>query len=298
MILKGSQRGGGGQLGLHLIRTDENDHVEVFQIRGFIGNNVVDALREAYALSRGTKCEKYLYSLSLSPPQEETVPISVFEGAINEIEDRLGLKGLPRIVVFHEKAGRRHCHCVWSRINPETMTGTTISFDRLKLRETSRKLYLENNWKMPPGLTDSEARNPLNFSREEWQQALRAQRDPTAVKKIFQDCWGTSDSLKAFQHSLEMRGFYLAQGDRRGHVAVDIKGEVYPISRWTGINAKDVRHRLGDPEELRTVTETQQFIGEKVSAKLTSFHQELAGEFAAAMGNLQEKRRQLVSRQR
>ncbi|WP_313523534.1 hypothetical protein [Shinella sp.] len=71
---------------------------------------------------------------------------------------------------------------------------------------------------------------------------LRAQRDPTAVKKTFQDCWGTSDSLKAFQHSLEMRGFYLAQGDRRGHVAVDIKGEVYPISRWTGINAKDVRH--------------------------------------------------------
>jgi hypothetical protein len=36
MILKASQRGGAKQLGLHLLRTDENEHVELHEIRGFL----------------------------------------------------------------------------------------------------------------------------------------------------------------------------------------------------------------------------------------------------------------------
>ncbi len=55
MILKGNQRGGATAMGLHLLRTDENDHVEVHQIRGFVARDVVDALREAQAVSRGTR---------------------------------------------------------------------------------------------------------------------------------------------------------------------------------------------------------------------------------------------------
>jgi hypothetical protein len=36
MILKGSQRGGGQALGLHLLKTTENEHVEAHEIRGFV----------------------------------------------------------------------------------------------------------------------------------------------------------------------------------------------------------------------------------------------------------------------
>ena len=41
MILKGSQRGGAKQLGLHLLKTVENEHVEFHDVRGFMTDDVV-----------------------------------------------------------------------------------------------------------------------------------------------------------------------------------------------------------------------------------------------------------------
>jgi hypothetical protein len=122
MILKASQRSGAKQLGTHLLRTDENEHVELHEISGFVSETLQGAMSEAYALSKGTKCKQFLFSVSLSPPANESVRVEVFEKAVNEIEERLGLKGQPRIIVFHEKEGRRHAHAVWSRIDSETMT--------------------------------------------------------------------------------------------------------------------------------------------------------------------------------
>ncbi len=91
MILKGSQRGGGKQLALHLLNTRDNEHVEVHEIRGFVSNDVVGALKEAYATSRGTKCTQFLFSVSLSPPPQERVAVETFEDAIRRIDERNNL---------------------------------------------------------------------------------------------------------------------------------------------------------------------------------------------------------------
>ena len=107
MILKASQRAGAKQLALHLMRLDENEHVEVHEVRGFASDNVMGALREAYAISRATRCKQYLFSVSISPPEIEKVSVATFERAIDEIESRMGLTGQPRLIVFHEKNGRR-----------------------------------------------------------------------------------------------------------------------------------------------------------------------------------------------
>ena len=170
MILKGSQRSGAKQLGLHLLKTEENEHVELHEIRGFISDDVIGALREAEAIAKGTKCRQYLFSVSLNPPQTENVRIETFEQAIRSIEERNGLTDQPRVIIFHEKEGRRHAHAVWSRIDAETMTAKPMSFYKNKLQEVSRQLYLENGWKMPRGLVDSKERDPRNFSLAEWQQ--------------------------------------------------------------------------------------------------------------------------------
>lgn len=298
MILKGSQRSGAKQLGLHLLRMDENDHVEVHEIRGFVSNNVVNALREAFAVSRGTKCKQFLFSLSLNPPLAENVPISVFEAAIEETEKRLGLSGQPRVIVFHEKQGRRHAHCVWSRIDPRTLRAVNMSHFKTKLRDMSRQLFLENGWKMPRGYMNSEEANPLNFSLTEWQQAKRIGRDPQKIKAMFQECWAVSDSLKSFSNALAARGYYLAQGDRRGFVAVDWTGEVYSLSRWTDAKAKDLKAKLGDQADLDTVAEVSEAIAIKVASKLTGFSADAKLEFDAARLALKARRDDLVLRQR
>lgn len=298
MILKGSQRGGAAQLGLHLMNTETNDQVEVFEIRGFVGTNLVDALREAYAVSRGTRCDKFLYSLSLSPPQGKIVSVATFENAINEIEKTLGLKGHARVIVFHEKEGRRHAHCVWSRINPKTLTAQPISHDRLKLREISRRLYLQHGWKPPKGLVNEEEANPLNYSRAEWREAMRARRDPLKIKKVIKDCWAISDSLSAFQGSLEERGYFLAKGDRRGHVIIDCRGDVFSLSRWLEKGAAELRAKLGHSDELESVETVQAKISEKVSSKVDGFVAEVRAEFENAINGLAVKKKLLVSRHR
>lgn len=298
MILKGSQRAGGKALAVHLLRTDENDHVHVHQVRGFIKSNVHDAFREAYAVSRGTKCKQFLFSLSLSPPPDESVPVSVFEKAIDKIEMRLGLNGQPRAIVFHEKDGRRHAHCVWSRIDAKTMRAVPVSHFKLKLVELSRELYLEHGWKMPRGLTKTDESNPLNFTLKEWQQAKRVERDPKRVKQIFQDCWAISHSLSAFQSALEARGYYLARGDRRGLVAIDWQGEVYSVSRWCGVRAKQVSDRFSDLSHLRSVDEVKGELGQKVAEKEKVMASEVAVQVRHAQDTLKEKRNALVAMQR
>lgn len=55
MVLKGSQRGGGQNLAVHLMRTDDNEHVRIHELRGFASDNLRDAFKETEAISRGTK---------------------------------------------------------------------------------------------------------------------------------------------------------------------------------------------------------------------------------------------------
>jgi len=140
LILKGSQRGGGQDLAVHLMRTDQNEHVRLHETRGFMSDDLRGAFKEAEAISRATKCRQFLFSLSLSPPEREKVPVDVFEQAIERIEARLGLEGQPRAIVFHEKEGRRHAHCVWSRIDVESMTARPLSYFKRKLVGISREL--------------------------------------------------------------------------------------------------------------------------------------------------------------
>ena len=72
MILVGNPRGGGRDLAQHLMKT-ENERVEVAQLHGFIAGDLDGAFRETYAISRGTRCQQYLFSMSLNPPKDAAV---------------------------------------------------------------------------------------------------------------------------------------------------------------------------------------------------------------------------------
>lgn len=274
MILKASQRGGGKALGLHLINAEQNEHVEIHEVRGFMAESVLGAFKEAQALASGTRCKQYLFSVSLNPPEGENVRPEIFEGAIAAIESKLGLEGQPRVVVFHEKEGRRHAHAVWSRIDADTMTAKQLSFFKSKLREVSRSLYLDHGWKMPAGLMDSKARDPRNFTLEEWQQAKRAGLNAGDLRGMVQECWAASDNRGSFAKALEERGLYLAKGDRRAHVAVTYEGEVFALSRLLDKRTREVTAKLGKPDDLRSVEETRAHIAAAIAPRLGGFIKE------------------------
>lgn len=298
MILKGNQRAGSGQLAAHLTNLRDNDHVTVHELRGFISDELHGAFNEAYAVSRGTRCKQFLFSLSLNPPETADVSVEAFEQAIASIERRLGLADQPRAIIFHEKNGRRHAHCVWSRIDAAEMKAINLPHYKMKLRDVSRDLYLEHGWQLPRGLINPGERDPLNFSQGEWQQALRIEADPKTLKQTFVDCWAASDCRLSFEAALTDHGLYLARGDRRGYVAVDGRGEIYSLSRWTGKKSQELAARLGPPERLRSVEQASHLIAQRLDAAAveiqTAAQKRKEMELAAYKG----RRDELVARQR
>ncbi|MEO1701958.1 MAG: relaxase [Pseudomonadota bacterium] len=298
MILKGSQRAGAKQLAHHLLNTRDNDHVTVHEVSGFVTDDVVEAFHEAYAISRATRCKQYLFSLSFNPPPQESVSIEAFEDAIAQAETRLGLSGQPRAIILHEKEGRRHAHCVWSRIDVNAMKAVHMSHFKRKLTDLSRELYLEHGWQLPPGLKNKQDRDPMALSLAEWQQAKRAKADPREIKQIFQECWEQSDGRGAFQAALAQHCYTLARGDRRGHVAVDRRGEVYAVSKWVGVKARQVRDRLGPIDSLPSVDDVKSDQARLESDKLKAFAEQVEQAFAEASCGLMARRAVLVTRQR
>ncbi|SEH60840.1 relaxase/mobilization nuclease domain-containing protein [Paracoccus alkenifer] len=285
MILKAKERGNAPQLARYLMTMRDNDHVELHDVRGFISDDLLEAFHEADAVARGTRCKNHLFSMSFNPPAGANPSIDDFERAIEQVENKLGLAGQPRAIVFHEKDGRRHAHAVWSRIDADRMRAINLSHYKTKLRDVSRQLYLEHGWAMPRGLEDRRLRDPLGFTREEWQQARRAGVDPKELKAVFQAVWQASDSRAAFEQALKERGFWLARGDRRGFVAVDYRGETYAIARYSGVKARDVAAKLGDAQELRPMDEVKAEIAAGMTAKLQEFIKE--AERNAARRSLQ-----------
>jgi ATP-dependent exoDNAse (exonuclease V) alpha subunit len=250
VILEGNERGFGAELARHLLNPRDNDHVTVHAIDGFVAGNLAEALAESEAIAQGTQCRKHLFSLSLNPPPGAKVTVEEFEDAIARIEMKLGLTGQPRAIVFHEKHGRRHAHCVWTRIDSSSMRALNMAHWKRKLMDISIELYRDHEWSMPEGFQDHARRDPLNYSRAEAGQAKRSAHDPKALRALFKKCWEQSDSRAGFAAALWAEGYCLARGDRRAFVAVDPNGRIWSLSRWCGIKPKDLRARLGEVDDL------------------------------------------------
>ncbi len=293
MILKGNQRGGGRQMALHLLNHETNEHVTVHEVRGFMADDVLGALNEAHALSKGTKCRQYMYSLSLSPPEEEHVPVKVFENALERIEKKLGLEDQPRVIVFHEKEGRRHAHAVWSRIDSEEMKAINISHPKRKLNDIARKIFIEQEWRLPEGFRDKSKTSPLNYTRQEWQQALRIGRKADDIKRELQQSWTCSDNKEGFKHALEEQGYYLAQG-RRGFVAVDVHGEIYSLTRQLGKKKPELEAQLGSCDDLPTVEDIKTNIHGRLSKLFKGFADDLNLQHEKETQPLKQEKDELV----
>lgn len=299
MIFNASQRSGAAKLARHLLNTDDNEHVSLHELRGFVAeDDLLQAFNEAEAIAKGTRCQQFLFSLSLSPPETEHVAVETFETAIEMIEQKLGLDGQPRAIVFHEKEGRRHAHAVWSRIDAETMKAINLPYFKNKLMDVSEELYLEHGWAMPKGVLDRATSNPLNFTLAEWQQAKRANADPRLIKAVFRDAWQASDNAESLENALAEKGYTLARGDRRGVVAVDYRGEVYALARWSGVKTKDVKTRISDPESLPAVADTKAKIAARMGEQLRSYAQEIEAGYCKLRPSTEYQRQQMMGRHR
>lgn len=291
------------------MNAQDNDHIEVHSINGFIANDIHGALQEIYAVSRATNSRQFMFSMSLSPPEDANVSIEDYEDAIQKSIKAVGLEGQPHVVLFHEKNVRRHCHVVISRIDTDHMKAINLPFYKDRLNEVARDLFLQHEWDLPKGFQDKSLSNPLNYTLEEYQVAKRAKRDPREIKAVLKECWQQSDSKKAFEAALEQKGFYLCRGDRRGFVVLDWQNKVYSLSRWVNQKTKALKERLGDPQVLPSIEETETKISQILEGKQEQFISEINADFETKIKPLlaqkeritkahREERQQLLAMQK
>lgn len=262
MILKGSQRAGGRDLATHLSNEYDNERIEIASVRGTVADDLHGAFAEYEAVAAGTRARKPLYSLSINPSH----PLSraQYMAAIDHIEDKLGLTGQPRAIVFHVKDGREHCHAVWSRIDIDTMKAIPISHDRMKLRTCARELAHAYGLSLPPGLAEDrgdarfEKTRAISFAEKAMAEASGI--TPESRRETIIALYQSSDSAESFRDGLERAGYVLAQGQRRAYVIVDRAGHVHALARQIGgVKTRDVKTRLEalPTESLPTVEQAQ-----------------------------------------
>ncbi|MBB5052692.1 hypothetical protein HNQ36_002666 [Afipia massiliensis] len=250
MIISGIQTGNTRWLARHLQNTVDNEQIELAEVSGTVATDIDGALAEMDALCAGTCAKEGVYAAFINPPQPLTR--EQFMRAIAVIEERLGLAGQPRVVLFHVKKGRHHCHVVWSRIDTLRMKAIHLSHDRQKLRKCAQLLAAEFGLTLPDGLkndrgaerfTDPErAKRP---TRAEKAQAKHSGISPEERRAAITEAWRSSDSAESFRNSLEELGYLLAKGDSRAFVVVDLAGDVYSLARQIdGVKTKDVVKKL------------------------------------------------------
>jgi len=268
MIAFSSQRGGGADLATHLSNSEDNEHVDVHEIRGVIAEDLHGFMGEIEAHARAmTKCKKELLSVSINPDERDgRLTREQYEDYIERAEIKFGLIGQPRAVVFHIKEGkdgdlREHCHVVWSRIDVNECRAINIPFDRYKLMQVSREFALDHGRSLPDGYETGRAKDDQLSLYEKSQQELtgltREER-----REIITKLWQSSDTPSAFVAALSDNGYILSQG-RRPYRLVDYYGGVHSLPKMIDdkqVRLDDVKSFLAldfPNEDLPTVEEAQ-----------------------------------------
>lgn len=284
MILKGNQRGGGRQLAAHLLNEFDNERKNVVEIRGAIANDIDGALDEWAAQAAATTKikKKFYYHLSISPDQSQgRLTLEQYFELIDRAERGLNMAGQPRAVVFHEKRDkdgvpREHCHVVWSRVDMrgEKIKAVDIAHDRLKLRTIVRGFARDHGLELPDGMKRGKRReNKKQFEKEDLGE--RQQKERTGIGKAqrmadIATAWKETSGGIAFIAALEKKGYFLASGDARAYVVVDLHGEVHSLSRDLKGTARgpDIKTRLKELADKLPGVEAAQAWAKKQRDKL------------------------------
>lgn len=249
MIPFGSQRALGQDLATHLLNAQDNERLEVEQVRGAIARDLHGAFAEWEAQAHTlTRCTNYLYSLSINPDQRQgRLTREQYLEYIDRTEQRLGLSGQPRAVVFHVKKDRQgtpreHCHVIWSRIDVERGKARHVAFDHEKLMTVTREFARDHGLKLPDGYhRDKGADRPKKSRQMSYYDKKQEDLGGLSLeqhKAQVTAAWARRDTPRAFVRALEDMGYILSTGNR-DYVLVDRYGHMNSLPKL--IEDKKVR---------------------------------------------------------
>lgn len=255
MIINGGARKSGGFFAHHLMKAQENERVEIKEMRGLYAEDLPDAFREMQFLAAGSKAENYFYHANVNPREDEQLTPEQWEHTADTLERNLGLENHPRVIIEHTKNGRTHQHYIWSRVDMDTGTVTPVTDNYYIHTQTAREL--EQAFSLSP------VQLPLPPERDRFKdwETFRGQESaisPAEMKAEITALWQASDSGRAFSAALDDAGYLLAKGDRRDFVLIDPEGDIHSLQRRiSGAKAADIRAKMGDLDRDSLMTAQQ-----------------------------------------
>lgn len=288
----------------------DNDYVEVAQIRGAVADDLAGAFAEWEVQARGaTRCSNYLYSLSINPdPRQPPLTREQYGHYADFVEQRLGLAGQPRAIIFHIKDGRDHCHIVWSRIDVERGKAIHQAFDRETLMLATQIFAREHGIRLPERMAQWEKADRSRSYKERSNLYDKHQFEATGVTKeertrVVTDAWRASDSPQAFVQALADAGYVLATGDRP-YLLVDRYGYVSALPRLIddrSVRTAQIRDFLEEAYPIESLPDV-----EEVKAQATAHRQSVFRDLRAeakldqldALKRLQMERREALEKER
>jgi hypothetical protein len=246
MIIKGKSRARALDLARHLLRTDSNETVRLFEARGTVARDVEGALREMEAYGLTAHSGKPLYHASISPEAHLPLNDAQIRIAADTLETKLGLAGQARLIVLHRKEGREHVHVVWSRIDAVRGLAIRDSWNYRLHEEAARELEAAFGQPVVPGAhtPDRRRKRGRTLREYEYRQAERSGRQPAKIAAELTALWETSKDAQSFRRRLQEEGYTLARGDRRVFVVIDRDGNAHSLGRRLGLRADELRDQL------------------------------------------------------
>lgn len=301
MIPFASQRALGQDLATHLLNEYDNDYMEVADVRGAVADDLHGAFAEWEAQAHAlTKCENYLYSLSVNPDQRQgRLTRDQYMDYIDRVEEKLGFSDQGRAIVFHIKDGREHAHVVWSRIDLEKEKAVQMSFDRDKLMMVTRLFAKEHGLELPKGYEKDRGKEGKGqqLSLYEMHQKRTTGLSRDERQEQVTDAWRSSDSAKAFVQALADKGYILASGNRP-YVLVDLYGGMNALPKMITdktVRTKDIRaflERDYPPDSLPHVDEAREMAARHRKAMEEHIKAEQRADKLNDLKKMQQGRRQ------
>jgi len=247
----GSQRALGQDLATHLLNAQDNERLEVAQVRGAVARDLHGAFAEWEAQAHNlTRATNYLYSLSINPDQRQgRLTREQYFDYIDRAEQRLGLSGQPRAVVFHVKKDeqgtpREHCHVVWSRIDAEQKKARHMFLDHDTLMMVTREFARDHGLRLPEGYYKDKGQEKRRGRQMTLYEKRQNEMGGLSLKDRLAQvtaAWERRDTAKSFVRSLEDMGYILCTG-RRDYVLVDLYGHMNSLPKLINDRAVRTKH--------------------------------------------------------
>jgi hypothetical protein len=246
----------------HFNDTKENVRTEIVKSEGLASEDIRDKMLEMQLMAEGTRCKNFMWIADLSPHPGVSRRFSEeeWERARQIAEKFRGLEGQPYFVIEQEKAdGRIHRHAIWSRVDPETGRARPDGWDSEVCHAASKAIRQELGLQPLPSPFDKDRQGPRpKRAPQRWEmyRGMKSGLDPRVITAEVTELFHQSDNGRAFHAALELHGYTLVKGDRRGFVILDSAGDDHSLARRIdGVNTKELNAfmRGVDREALPTV---------------------------------------------